>query len=74
MKAERPPRDRNTLNLPIDSTIFIAFLVATAPRFSGIAGHEWLSIAFAATAASSRARRPASAAASVDRAASGTAA
>lgn len=40
--------NRNKVNLLIDSTIFIAFLVAMAPRFSGIAIHEWLSIAFGA--------------------------
>jgi hypothetical protein len=28
--------------------IFVAFLVATAPRLSGLAIHEWLSIAFGA--------------------------
>src|SRR6266498_5789934 len=39
---------RNTVNLIVDSTIFLAFLVAMAPRFSGMAIHEWLGIAFGA--------------------------
>lgn len=29
--------------------MFLAFLIATAPRFSGLAIHEWLSLALAAT-------------------------
>ncbi len=36
------------INLAIDLSIFIAFLIAMAPRTSGIAIHEWLSIAFGA--------------------------
>ena len=36
------------INLLVDGTIFIGFLVAMAPRFSGLAVHEWLGIAFAA--------------------------
>lgn len=39
----------NKTNLVIDAGIFAAFLVAMEPRFSGIAIHEWLSIALAAT-------------------------
>lgn len=39
---------RTMVNLALDSAIFIGFLVATAPRFTGIAIHEWLSIAFGA--------------------------
>jgi hypothetical protein len=39
---------RNMVNLIVDSTIFLAFLVAMAPRFSGMAIHEWLGIAFGA--------------------------
>lgn len=38
----------NKVNLTVDITIFVAFLVAMAPRFSGLAVHEWLSIAFGA--------------------------
>ena len=48
MQARPRALNRNTLNLVIDSVIFAAFLVAMAPRFSGIAIHEWLSIAFGA--------------------------
>src|SRR5690242_15722482 len=39
---------RSKTNLIVDSAIFIAFLVAMAPHFSGIAVHEWLGIAFGA--------------------------
>ena len=46
MRKAQP--NRNKLNLLIDLAIFAAFLVAMAPRFSGIAVHEWLSIAFGA--------------------------
>ena len=46
--AARRPSTRNAVNLAVDLGIFIAFLVAMAPRFSGIAVHEWLSIAFGA--------------------------
>ncbi|EFO80909.1 hypothetical protein OSCT_1239 [Oscillochloris trichoides DG-6] len=35
-------------NLLIDLLIFVGFLLATAPRFTGIAIHEWLGIAFGA--------------------------
>jgi hypothetical protein len=38
--------NRNKVNLIVDSAIFLAFLVAMAPRFSGMAVHEWLGIAF----------------------------
>ncbi|MBS1964840.1 MAG: DUF4405 domain-containing protein [Chloroflexi bacterium SZAS-1] len=48
MKAATAQPNRNKTNLIIDSAIFLAFLVAMAPRFSGIAVHEWLSIAFGA--------------------------
>ena len=41
-------RKRNAWNVVIDTVIFVAFVVATAPRFTGIALHEWLSLAFAA--------------------------
>lgn len=40
-------RKRNLWNAVIDFAIFVAFVVATAPRFTGIAVHEWLSLAFA---------------------------
>lgn len=39
----------NKINLLLDLAIFVAFLVIMAPRSSGIAIHEWLSIAFGAT-------------------------
>jgi hypothetical protein len=40
--------NRNLVNWLVDLGIFVAFLIAMAPRFSGIAIHEWLSIAFGA--------------------------
>ena len=36
-------------NLTLDIAIFSAFLVASSPAFTGLAIHEWLSVAFAAT-------------------------
>ena len=48
MQQKRKPFNRNKTVLTIDFAIFVAFLVAMAPRFSGIAIHEWLSIAFGA--------------------------
>jgi hypothetical protein len=39
----------NKTNLLVDTGIFIAMLVAMEPRFSGVAIHEWLSLALAAT-------------------------
>ena len=48
MKQAQAQSNRNTVNLIVDSAIFIAFLVAMAPRFSGLAIHEWLGIAFGA--------------------------
>jgi hypothetical protein len=39
----------NKTNLLIDGAILASFLVAMEPRFSGIAIHEWLSLALAAT-------------------------
>jgi len=44
--AKRP--SRNLVNLVIDMVIFVAFLVALAPHFSGLAIHEWLGVAFGA--------------------------
>lgn len=41
-------RRRTMLNLALDSALFMAFLIATAPRFTGIAIHKWLGIAFGA--------------------------
>jgi len=37
------------INLLVDGIIFIAFLIIMAPHFTGIALHEWLSIAFGVT-------------------------
>jgi cytochrome b len=48
MQNAKKPLNINKLNLFFDAIIFVAFLVTTAPRFSGIAVHEWLSLALAA--------------------------
>ncbi|WP_129672101.1 DUF4405 domain-containing protein [Candidatus Chloroploca sp. Khr17] len=45
MEAKRTPVRRTTINLLIDGAMFLAFLVATAPHLSGLAIHEWLSLA-----------------------------
>ena len=48
MQARRAQRNRTTLNLLVDISIFVVFLVVMAPHFSGVAVHEWLSFAFGA--------------------------
>jgi hypothetical protein len=40
--------NQTKVDLLVDVAIFVAFLITTAPRFSGIAIHEWLSLAFGA--------------------------
>lgn len=47
MKATTKP-NRTKINLLVDASIFVAFLIAMEPHSTGIAVHEWLSIAFAA--------------------------
>lgn len=44
----KKPMKPNLIHFLIDGTMFMAFLIATAPRFSGLAIHEWLSLALAA--------------------------
>jgi hypothetical protein len=39
----------NKTNFFIDMGIFAAFLIADQPRLTGVALHEWISVAFAAT-------------------------
>ena len=48
----KTPKTSNStkVNLTVDIVIFIAFLITTAPQFSGIPVHEWLSLAFGAAA------------------------
>lgn len=48
MQLTRKRTSRTKLNFLIDIIIFTAFLVAMDPRLTGIAIHEWLSIAFGA--------------------------
>lgn len=39
---------QNTMNFLVDAAMFVVFLIATAPRLSGLAIHEWLSLTLAA--------------------------
>ena len=48
MQHERKHLSQNTVNLIVDSVIFLIFLVVEAPRFSGQTVHEWLGIAIGA--------------------------
>lgn len=48
MKTTRKRINTTRIDLVLDTVIFVAFLIATAPRFSGLAVHEWLGIAFGA--------------------------
>jgi cytochrome b561 len=50
MQSERKQRSQNMVNLAVDSTIFLIFLVVEAPKFSGLPAHEWLGIAIGAGA------------------------
>lgn len=48
MQLKKQQLSTTQINLIVDSSVFIAFLVIMAPHFTGIALHEWLSIAFGA--------------------------
>lgn len=48
MEKQNKKTSPTKVNYLIDLLIFIAFLVAMDPRLTGIAIHEWLSIAFGA--------------------------
>lgn len=48
MKTLTRPLNRNTTNLLLDTASFLAFLILTAPRFTGMAIHEWLGVALGA--------------------------
>jgi hypothetical protein len=48
MAQQRKKLNPNKVNLTVDIAIFVAFLIAMAPRFSGLVIHEWLSIGFGA--------------------------
>jgi cytochrome b len=48
MQAQRNRLSATKVNLIVDGSIFAAFLVATAPHFTGMPIHEWLGIAFGA--------------------------
>lgn len=49
MTTPRRPLARSTINLLLDMVLFVGFLAATAPRLTGLAIHEWLSLALGAT-------------------------
>ncbi len=48
MQTQQKKLSPTTKNLIVDSVIFSAFLVVTAPQFTGFAIHEWLGMAFGA--------------------------
>lgn len=48
MQATPKRANRNLVNLLVDVGIFIAALLALAPHFTGMAIHEWLSLALGA--------------------------
>jgi cytochrome b len=48
MKQEEKKLNQTKVNLAVDAGIFVGFLVAAAPHFTGMTIHEWLGIAFAA--------------------------
>jgi hypothetical protein len=48
MTSRRKPMARTTVNLLVDSAVFVAFLGATAPALTGLAIHEWLGLAIGA--------------------------
>jgi hypothetical protein len=45
MKPEKRKSNPTKVNLLLDAAIFVAFLLALDPRLTGIATHEWLSLA-----------------------------
>lgn len=48
MASARRLSSRTTINLLLDGGVFVSFLAATSPRLTGLAIHEWLSLAVAA--------------------------
>ncbi|MEZ4865420.1 MAG: DUF4405 domain-containing protein [Caldilineaceae bacterium] len=46
VQTQKP--SRTTINYLVDSTIFLAFLVAMNPHMTGMAVHEWLGLSFGA--------------------------
>ena len=48
MKQVKKQLNPTKINLAVDGGIFLGFLVADAPHFTGMAIHEWLGIAFGA--------------------------
>lgn len=48
MKLLHNQLSQTKINLAIDGGIFLGFLIADAPHFTGVAIHEWLGVAFGA--------------------------
>ncbi len=48
MNARGKKLNRTKTDLLVDAAIFVAFLITTAPKFSGLAVHEWLGVALGA--------------------------
>lgn len=48
MNATGRKFNRTRTDLMVDAVIFTAFLITTAPKFSGLAVHEWLGVALGA--------------------------
>lgn len=48
MNATGKKLNRTKTDLMVDAAIFTAFLITTAPKFSGMAVHEWLGVALGA--------------------------
>src|SRR5204862_8251170 len=49
MASKRVRASGDWIKLGLDVALFVAFLITTAPRFSGVPIHEWLSLALAFT-------------------------
>jgi len=47
MATQTRPLSRSITNLLLDTASFVAFLLVTAPHFTGMAIHEWLGVALA---------------------------
>ena len=45
-EPERDPRARMRTKLLVDVGLFVAFAFVSAPQFTGLLWHEWLSLAF----------------------------
>lgn len=48
MEQAKKQLNQTKVNLAVDAGIFVGFLIADTPHFTGMAIHEWLGIAFGA--------------------------